>query len=491
MIWRTLSGRLAVTALLVAFIASIVQILVIAILGGESANLAEQWLSWEVANEASRQLATALRDGASEANLKHQLELFSRLNPHVDFYVLDSEGRILLGRTAAKGSPLPTVVDVHPIQKFVATSVYPDSTIYGDNPAAIEGANRRVPISAAELRWGERTTYVYAVLKSTRFQELVGAIEGVSFRSGILLLFGSALSVSTVVAWIVFHRLMKRFARITVVLTSFRDGNFAARIMDKTDDDIGEHGRAFDKMADVIVDNMDRLSREDKLRRELVSNISHDLRTPIAVMQTSLESQLVNQEHLTEERRQELLHRAVRGCRSLSRLVDDLFSFSILDALESVTDPEDIQLGDLVNDIVANFEVRACDADVKLCYESVELLPFVKGDLAMMERLVTNLVDNALRYTPAGGMVTISVTHTAGKVVLSVADTGIGIAAEELQLIFGRFYRAANARSISFSKGTGLGLATCRRIAELHRGTIDVQSEVGKGSNFRVQFPVG
>jgi predicted ATPase/signal transduction histidine kinase len=222
------------------------------------------------------------------------------------------------------------------------------------------------------------------------------------------------------------------------------------------------------------------------LRRDLVANVSHDLRTPLVAMRGYLEL-LAAKEDLDAEQRRQYLAIAVRQAEHLSTLTDELFELAKLDFQGLIIEREPFHFGELAMDVVQKFQLDAGRAQVTLGVDAAPRLPFSVGNLSLIERLLENLIGNALSHTPAGGSVSVRARVEHDRLVAEVADTGRGIDAAELPHLFERFWRSADNRA---RPGAGLGLAISQRIAELHGAPIAVDSVRGRGSCFRFTLPL-
>jgi two-component system OmpR family sensor kinase len=236
----------------------------------------------------------------------------------------------------------------------------------------------------------------------------------------------------------------------------------------------------FEEMSARIGLQLEQLREVDLHRRELVANVSHDLRTPLASLRGYLDTLLLKEGTLSKEEQRRFLEIASRHSERLGRLVDELFELAKLDAQVTPPRAEPFSMPELVQDVVQKFQLRAEGAGVRLAAEFLHELPPVDGDIALMERVLENLIENAIRYTPAGGRVTVALAAEEGKVVVRVSDTGRGITEESLPRIFDRFYRGDDPTG----GGAGLGLSIARRILELHGATLTAQSAVGQGTVF-------
>lgn len=234
----------------------------------------------------------------------------------------------------------------------------------------------------------------------------------------------------------------------------------------------------------------DELEAENTyLRRDLIANVSHDLRTPLVSMRGYLEVLATHGETLGPEQRAQYLDVAVRQSEHLATLIDELFELAKLDFKGVTLEREAFVFAELAGDVLQKFELAANRQGVALSVETTGRPAFVDADLSLMERLLENLIGNALQHTPEGGRVAVRVTHGDEQLCVQVADTGCGIAPAELPFVFDRFYRGDGGRGRR-SGGAGLGLAIARRVVELHDGSIGVDSDGANGTVFTVRLPL-
>ncbi|WP_264844767.1 two-component system histidine kinase PnpS [Caldinitratiruptor microaerophilus] len=238
----------------------------------------------------------------------------------------------------------------------------------------------------------------------------------------------------------------------------------------------------------LVLHDITRFRRLERMRTEFVANVSHELRTPLTSIRGFAETLLeADPDPETRRRFLEIVH---REASRLSDLIEDLLDLSRIESGRMAMRPGPVAVDVLVADVLDRHQRRARAAELTLESRVPPGLPPVWGDRARLAQVLHNLVDNAIRYTPPGGRVTVAAeANPEGFVTVSVADTGIGIAREHLPRLFERFYRVDRARSRS-SGGTGLGLSIVKHIVELHGGAVSVESEPGRGSTFRFSVPV-
>jgi two-component system OmpR family sensor kinase/two-component system sensor histidine kinase BaeS len=254
-------------------------------------------------------------------------------------------------------------------------------------------------------------------------------------------------------------------------------GDLAQRVAVQSSDELGEVGMAFNDMAAA-------LSRQEELRRQLVADVAHELRTPLSVMRVELESL---QDGLTQPT-PETIASLGEEVALLSRLVEDLRLLSLMDAGQLSLELQPVTLNAAAQKVAQQVASSAERKGVILELAVPASLPDVRADPGRLQQVLLNLLNNALRHTPAGGTVRLSAQPEGSDLHLQVADTGEGIAPEDLPHVFDRFYRADASRARS-SGGTGLGLGIARGLVEAMGGRIWAESAVGQGTTVHVMLP--
>ncbi len=221
--------------------------------------------------------------------------------------------------------------------------------------------------------------------------------------------------------------------------------------------------------------------RVETIKKDFVANVSHELRTPLASIKGYSETLL--DDEVERDKQKEFLEIIDRHATRMSRIIDDLLILSRLESSAVSLVSATVDMRELIGSIVKGCLKGAQDKAITIKAELPDVLPPVMGDRDRLEQVVVNLIDNAIKYTPSGGEVTITAEGHEGEVRVDVSDTGIGIPADDISRIFERFYRVDKARSRALG-GTGLGLAIVKHIIQGHNGRLDVRSELGEGSTF-------
>ena len=298
----------------------------------------------------------------------------------------------------------------------------------------------------------------------------------VTFRDSVnrLLVAGgiAAAAVALLLGLVLSRRAVAPARELTDAARAFAKGDRTTRISSDRDDEFGEMAAAFDAMADTVDD-------EDHLRRTFASDVAHELRTPLAILRASVESM---QDGVVAPDAGSIasLHEEVLR---MSRLVEDLETLAQADAARFSLRRESLDLGAEVRTVAMGFRDRFAEAGIGY-QDRIEDVR-IEGDADRIRQIVANLLSNALKFTPSGGDVTVSVAEEGGAVVIDVSDTGPGIPADEIGRVFDRFYRGRTVRA----GGSGIGLAVVRDLARAHGGEASVESGPSGGSRFRVVVP--
>jgi two-component system phosphate regulon sensor histidine kinase PhoR len=238
----------------------------------------------------------------------------------------------------------------------------------------------------------------------------------------------------------------------------------------------------------TIIDDITHLKELDEMKSAFVSMVSHEIRGPLSTVLSQIKILMDGLAGELGPKQADILGKISRKIQGLVELSNELLDLSRIEAGLIVQDKEQVQLMDILESLVEFMQARAKEKNISLSLEKADL-PLINADTKSMEEVFSNLITNAIIYTPEGGEITVRGEVKGGFVGISVSDTGYGIAPDEIPRIFERFYRAKTEKTRNIV-GTGLGLPIVKSIVEAHNGTVKVESEEGVGSTFYVRLPV-
>jgi len=449
-----------------------------------------QKLNSQLADHIVKEKLLMNNQEVNEKALKEIFHMLMVINPSIEIYLLDTQGKIL-AFSAPPGKVKRQRVNLNPVHEWLAG----DATmpILGEDPRNIDG--EKVFTAARIPEKGELQGYLYVILGGEAYESATQKLRGSYILRLSTWMIGTSILFAILAGLLLFASLTGRLKRLAAVMDTFKKNERFNQIdlpmKNGTDsgDEIGRLGAAFKEMAERIDQQMEKLVKSDSMRRDLIANISHDLRTPLATLQGYIETLLLKDDTLADEERRNYLEIAIKHCDHLNTLVDKLLEMAKLDSVEMKLVEEPFALSELVQDVVQKFQLMAEDNKIKISTNIEQNIPFVNADIGLIERALENLIENAIHYTPQEGVVKVELTPQEQLISVKISDTGYGIPEAELPHIFNRFYQLDKSRK-SDRAHSGLGLAITKRILELHGCTIDVSSKVDAGTSFSFQLPV-
>lgn len=432
------------------------------------------------------------------------------INPTVEVYLLDAEGYIL-----EHGEPdnvLAQRVDLAPVRELLAGNAR--MPLRGTDPRS----NREKIFSAWPVTQGDSLQgYLYAVLGGQKYDQLASSIRGSYVQQISLGALVTILVTAFLVGLLVFNLLTRRLVRLARQVRQFTESGFEPQLASspqsttssnhdkdsvytksdvnhetvkagKQGDEITQLHTAFDHMSAKIIEQFKELKETDRLRRELISNVSHDLRTPLSSLHGYVETLLIKNDELSAKERRHYLKITRKHSLRLEKLISDLFELSKLEAAAIKPQLEQFSLAELLHDVTQDFTLEASRKQIELRVEGDPENSVVHADISLVQRVLENLLRNAIRHTPKGGNVTIRIEPRPESVAVTVADTGSGIAEKDLDRVFDRFYRSEQDDGLA-NDSAGLGLAIVQKILDLHGSRISVSSKLNAGTTFAFDLP--
>jgi signal transduction histidine kinase len=428
-------------------------------------------------------------DGRADIELMRSLALnVMKINPSLEVYLLDAGGNVIAH--ALDGvAPINATVDLEPVRSLAMPTIGPPRfPILSMDPLrpGMSGV-----FSAAALGKGSSPDgYLYIMLNgANRLMNDGAAVPDTLRNIGLSMLAFLLVAIGTVI-W-VFRHLTRPLRQLTNAVRS--PDVDALRGLASTDAEIGVLQAEIVSMRERIDRQLTRLRRQDSMRRELVSNVSHDLRTPLANIQGYVETLIVRSQQMTDTERADYLAVVMRQCRRLGQRIDDLFELSKLDASGIRPEPTPVGIADLISDIVASYSVRETGPEVEIefsaaAYQNVQVLV----DPKLITRVLQNLIDNAIRHSKGQGQIQIDLGPAADtrSLTVRIANSHGFVEQKNLPFIFERYWRASNDPTASQVQSSGLGLAIVKRILDLHHAPIRVASTRLAGTVFGFDLPI-
>ena len=444
-----------------------------------------QKLDIKIASHISNEAEFFRNDSVNYDAMKNVFHNVMVINPSLEVYLLDTHGKILAfdaDSSLVKLKKLP----LEPIQKFISSEE--EQFLLAPDP---KNPGKEKPISAAKvLSNGKFKGYIYVILGGQEYENASQLLFGsyilrLGVRSMII-----ALLFATIIGFFAIGFIIRNLRKIVKVIRDFQDGNLKARIRLKSKGELQEFAQSFNEMADTIVDNIDEIKRMDNMRRDLVANVSHDLRTPLSVISGYVETILIKEEKLSPAERKKYLETILSSTGRLQSLVEELFELSKLEAKETKPENESFSLAELLQDVHQKNLIIAQKKNISLELSIDDNIPFIFADIRMMEKIFQNLLDNALKFTPSSGNVQIKLNrNNSAEITAVISDNGPGIEEEQIPFIFDRYHQIKRV-STETSQGTGLGLTIVKKLIDLQGLKISVESTVPKGTSFIITIPV-
>lgn len=411
--------------------------------------------------------------------------LFNQLmavNPAVEVYLLSKDGHVV-GNAAPEGRIKREQVDLGPIRRLLAGGALP---ILGDDPRSPSGQK---VFSAAPVQVnGHDGGFVYVILQGQDRDALAADLSSHSILQPTLWAMGIMAAFSLVMGLIAFRLITRPLRGLTAEVRALRaDGQpVTASVQELAGgDEIATLRTAFEQMRLRIAEQWTELTRQDQQRRDMLANISHDLRTPLTSLHGYLETLRLKDQLLASDERRHYLDVALGQSRKVGRLAQELFELARLESGLVQVESENFSLGDLIQDVLQKFELASESRQQRLLVDISDGLPPVRGDLGMVERVLTNLLDNAIRHNPQGTDIGLRLRREGDKVSVRVSDNGAGIPAE---LREGLFTRLTAARRVSSTESGGLGLVIVQRMLQLHGSQIRLLDVDNSGTTFEFQL---
>ncbi|BCN37457.1 two-component sensor histidine kinase [Alicycliphilus denitrificans] len=446
-----------------------------------------QRLSLDLAPQIARYPELMEPRGFNPSAVSGLFDKLMAVNPSVEVYLLDAGGRIQ-SYSAPEGAVKRLQVDLAPVRRLLGGGALP---IFGDDPRSPDG---RKVFSAAPLKAAGRDAgYVYVILQGESRESLAARVNAGSAANAMLWSMALVALLGLVAGLAAFRLITRPLRTLTEAVRGLETQGMSwlpqarplLRQAARSGGEIALLGQSFERLAQRTQEQWQALRNQDQQRRELFANLSHDLRTPLTSLHGYLETLRMKSEVLEPQEQRRYLDIALEQSRKVGRLAQEMFELARLEYGVVKPEMEQFFLTDLLQDVFQKFELAVEAKHQCLVADIAPGLPPITADLAMMERVLMNLIDNAVRAAPEGGEITVELqSHAQGGIEVTVRDTGPGISAALQEHLFERPAFTGYAAAQGARSG-GFGLMIVHRILQLHESTIRLMSRPGAGAVFR------
>ncbi|EFH6737670.1 two-component sensor histidine kinase [Escherichia coli] len=436
-------------------------------------------------------ISEPLLDNTGQVNRQTLKILFDRLmtlNPSVELYLISPDGQ-LLADAAPSGHLKRRRVNIAPLQKFLAGSAWP---VYGDDPRSTD---KQKVFSVAPIHLnGELRGYLYIILQGEELNALADTLWQKALWNALLWSLLLVAVFGLLAGMLVWYWVTRPVKQLTANVSRIEQDSMSAikqLAMQESDPQPGNEvavlRNTFIELARKVASQWDQLSDNDRQRREFIANISHDLRTPLTSLLGYLETLSMKADTLSPEDCRHSLAIALRQGHKVRHLSQQLFELARLEHGGIKPHLERFAIGELIQDVAQKFDLTIETRQLQLRLDIPHTLPLINADVSMIERVVTNLVDNAVRHTPQGGTIRLKVWQEHDLLQVEVADSGPGVEENMRAQLFQR--PSALSQKASRETQGGLGLLIVRRMLELHGGGIHLM-DATPGACFRFFVPL-
>lgn len=482
--------KLALALLLCFFVTGIVLIILVERLSRNYQDEVEQKLHQDLAEHVIQE-NNALQQGRINAEtLESTFHSMMILGPSFEFYVLDPQGQVKIF-SAAPGKIVRNQVSLEPLQQFLHKPVR--LPIRGDDPRS-EGRQKIFSVAPIQNQ-GQINGYLYIIIGSEVSEGVADLLRNSHIAklgySGLAVSLGFALTVTL----LLFALLTRPLRQLALDMQRFRSQGFSRDTLplshwkEDSGDEIQNLGATFNALANELQSQYQKVKSTDELRREMIAYVSHDLRTPLASLLGYLETWQLKYGQQGPSEGGALIQVAVNNGHRIRQLIEQLFELAHLDGDNVPLNKEIFAIAELACDVAQSMQLEATQKGVQLTISPLNPALQVIADMPKIERVITNLIDNAMRHSHEGGHIEVLFSNVSKGMLVEVKDHGDGIPADEIDHIFDAHFRGKQSH-LDKKGNSGLGLAITRRILALHGSEIAVRSTPGRETVFSFTLPI-
>ncbi|MEO6454419.1 MAG: HAMP domain-containing sensor histidine kinase [Ginsengibacter sp.] len=401
------------------------------------------------------------------------------LSPSAEVYFLDTAGRVIAYHAEEKEIK-QWVVPLENIKKLIVSK----GTVFIKNT---DPKHPDVPkiFSAADVVYQSKSLgYIYVILGSNT--DVTNMLYKSYFSNLFIKVFLLIIVVSIIFTFIYLNRFQKSFNHMIVVLKKFEEGDFRARFTSKEDDELAPVTTAFNNMADLLVYNIDRLTKSEQERKEFIANISHDLRTPLSIARGYTETLMMNDEKHVHEQ-QEFVQLVYRKIRQVEHMVKQLFDLSKMESVDFTPKKEPFIFLEILQELIHASASSAAEKNININCSACTNSSWITADIGMMERVIQNLLVNAIKYTPENGSIIISIEQKMQTLIFKIGNSGHVLNADTVKW----FNNLSDDTLLHNRPSTsGIGLVIVKKILHLHQYKFELITEESVGNTFIIHIPI-
>ncbi len=487
---KNLVARISVIFFLLGLLLASVQYLLLRGLWGSAELQRKQRMEWDLASELATELQPLLNDRNDSNELRKSLSTFSRINRHIEVYILDKTGAVVESMYHREDRPMTfsgweTKLSLELLESVLAAKLDREFPILGPLP---RNPNFSAIFSVARIKVYGKPGYVYVILEAPAYQIIARGLEAKYIAFGglvtSLVLFASISGLG----YLLVLGITRRFTAFRRGVGAIATGELSARVPIRGEDEIAELGEQINSMAEQIELSVERLRENDRWRKEMTAAFSHDLKSPIASLRLHIEQLQRAGESTSDTELSHKLGILQRNVRTIGSYVDNILELSRLESGELQPQIAPFFISEIVEDeLIPRFQALADERQVTLSSSIDSALGTVYGDIELISRALSNLIANAIYYNRDGGTVAIEIVESKGTASVTVRDSGVGIAEDRISELLKPFTRGDASRSGN-NPGSGLGLAIVKLIVEAHGGELQIDSQLGTGTTIRFEI---
>ncbi|MDQ7075087.1 MAG: histidine kinase dimerization/phospho-acceptor domain-containing protein [Gammaproteobacteria bacterium] len=401
--WHNLYNKLAIGLTLILLLVGLLYVGVVLSINKNNSLSTDQALNRELAKHLVAERNLVAENRINQAALKKAFMYYMNINPSIEIYLLDLQGKIL-SYSAEPGKVKLNRISLAPLHEFFAAKNFP---ILGDDPRNY-GKQKVFSVTPVPNKQNPEG-YLYVILRGEQFDAIEVVAKNKRLLTLSIWLIGVSLGIGLLVGLLGVYFITRRLKLLSQSADVFSQSGFSQAVplsfSAKNGDEIDRLAETFNHMSAKIVQQLKSLKKQDEARCEMVANISHDLRTPLAALHGYIETLILKQASLTAEQQQHYLKSALNNSVRLSQLIDELFELARLESAETKAKMEPFSIAELASDVIQQYAPIASEQNNRLSMECFEAPPFVSADIGMIQRVLENLISNGLRHTENGAVV--------------------------------------------------------------------------------------